>query len=366
MKKRVLQLIGSFHQGGSEKQAIALTRALYDDGRYDVYAATLDASGILASEAAAIGLREIPEYRLTSFYDINFVRQLHRFARYLQRERIHLIHTHDFYTNVFGMAAAKLAGTPVRIASKRETHGLRSKAQQRVERVAFRVADRIVANSNAVADHLTSLGVPRNNVSVIYNGIDVDKFTPAAGASNGRPVVTMVANLRHDVKNIPMLLRLARRAKDSGRNIKFRIAGEGPLEDDLKAMAAELGVNSAIEFVGRCSDVPGLLRQADLCVLTSSAEGFSNALLEYMAAGKPIVTTDVGAAREVIRDGRNGFIVAPDDDAAMFERLAQLVDDADRRQAIGLAARVSVEQKFTREAQLTAITTLYDDLLEKV
>ena len=140
MKRNVLQLIGSFNQGGSERQAVQLSRLLHEDGRYEVNVACMDASGVLREGIDRLGIDEIPEYRLTGFYDWNAVSQVTRFARFLREREIDIVHTHDFYTNVFGMAAARLARVPVRIASRRETTGWRTRAQKKVERFAYRFA----------------------------------------------------------------------------------------------------------------------------------------------------------------------------------------------------------------------------------
>jgi hypothetical protein len=138
VKKRVLQFIGSFHQGGSERQAVALTRVLKAEGSFDVFAATLNNEGVLCDQIEEIGLPEIPEFPLTSFYNANFIQQVRRCAKYMRDNEIDLVHTHDFYTNVFGMAAATLAGVPARVASKRETGGIRSPAPEQSWRIPNR------------------------------------------------------------------------------------------------------------------------------------------------------------------------------------------------------------------------------------
>lgn len=146
----VLQLISSFHQGGSERQAVQLTRLLHESGEFNVFAATLNKEGVLFDEIEKLGLPEIPEFKLTSFYNPNFVKQLMKFAKFLRQNKIAIIQTHDFYTNVFGMLAAQVANIPLAIASKRETGGMRSKWQKKIEKFAFRQANAIVANSKAV------------------------------------------------------------------------------------------------------------------------------------------------------------------------------------------------------------------------
>ena len=368
-------MIGSFHQGGSERQAIELTRMLHEHGEFDLYAATLNNEGVLKQDIEAIGLPPIPEFRLASFYDTNFVRQVHRCSKFMWDNNIDVVHTHDFYTNVFGMAAARLAGVRARIASKRETGGMRSSPQAFVEKLAFRQASAIVANSGAVQAYLTSLGVNPAKIKVIYNGIDTARFqqngnpayqafdSPVLPNDGSVRVVTLVANLRHDVKNVPMLIRAAKRVIDQIPETHFVIAGEGELELGLRALADRLDVSSNVHFLGRCTDVPALVASSNICVLTSSAEGFSNSILEYMAAGKPVVVTDVGGAREAVSHGESGYIVASDDDASMADRLVELLRDEARMVKFGIAGKQIISTRFSAQNQLNSTVKLYKSLI---
>src|SRR5436853_4527098 len=136
MRANILQLIGSFHQGGSERQAVQLTRLLKQSNQHYIHLACMDQSGALLDKIKQLGFDDIPEYRLTSFYDRNALVQVRRFALHLQRLGIDIIQTHDFYTNIFGMAAARLAGVRIRIAARRETTGWRTPAQKIIERQA--------------------------------------------------------------------------------------------------------------------------------------------------------------------------------------------------------------------------------------
>jgi L-malate glycosyltransferase len=375
MKPRVLQLIGSFHQGGSERQALSITRMLREEGTFDASIAVLNGDGVLRREAEAIVGGTIEQFPLTSFYTAGFVRQVRRFARHLRSERIDAIHTHDFYTNVFGLAAAALAGVPVRIASKRETTGMRTRMQEMVERAEFAGADRVLANSVAVRDHLRARGVAAEKICVIHNGVDVERFLPTRisrvsvcsklGLPTARDVrfITLVANLRHRIKNIPMLLRTAASVMRAHPNVHFVIAGEGELLGELKTRAAELGVAGNVHFIGRCNDVADLLGLSTACVLTSSAEGFPNVILEYMAAAKPVVATDVGGVAEAVTDGETGYLVASDDDESLSERLASLLSDTHLATRMGAAGRRVVEKRFDSSQQLAAILWMYNERL---
>ena len=106
MRYNALQLIPSFNQGGSERQAVQLTRLLLEAGRCNVFVATLEREGVLLDELERLGLNDIPEFRLNSFYDLHAGRQVWQFAQFLKKHEIDVVHTHDFYTNIFGMADA--------------------------------------------------------------------------------------------------------------------------------------------------------------------------------------------------------------------------------------------------------------------
>jgi glycosyltransferase involved in cell wall biosynthesis len=372
----VLHLVSSFHTGGSERQAVQLARLLKESGRYDVHLACLDGSGVLRDEVERMGFPEIPEYRLTSFYDANMIRQLRHFARWLAERRIDVVQTHDFYSNIFGMIGATLARVPVRIAARRETKGWRSAAQKRAERMAYRLSHAVVANAEAVRQQLISEGAQANKIGVVYNGLDLERMRRPANATReamlasfGLPVerdlrfVTIIANLHHAVKDHPTFLRAACRTFQSYPQARFILAGEGELSGAMRELAAQLGIASQTFFIGRAERVAELLAITDVCVLSSQAEGFSNSILEYMAAARPAVVTDVGGAREAIADGVTGFIVPAGDERMMAERITLLLNEPQTAREMGRRAQMAVEEKFSCRAQLERTEVLYDRLV---
>ncbi|HWS87149.1 MAG TPA: glycosyltransferase [Pyrinomonadaceae bacterium] len=377
MKRTVLQLVGSFNQGGSERQAVQLARLLAESERCRVRIACLNPEGVLRAEVERLGLGEIPAYPLASFYDRRFVAQLRRFAAFLRAERVDLVQTHDFYSNVFGMLGASLARVPARVASKRETGGMRTAMQRRVELLAFRLAHAVVANAEAVKRQLTEDGVPGRKVAVVYNGLDPARVRPPADfaraealaafglpTDGGRRFVTLVANLRHAVKDHPTFLRAARRVHEQVPEAVFVLAGEGELEAPLRGLASRLGIADVVFFTGRCTRVGALLAASDVCVLSSTAEGFSNSILEYMAAARPVVATDVGGAREAVVEGETGHIVPAGDDERMAARITDLLRDPARAREMGERGRERVEEQFSCDAQLARTEALYERLLE--
>lgn len=352
---------------------IQMASLLHNSGDFQVHVAALSTGGVLRSEIERLQIPVI-DFPLTSFYDSSMVQQTRRFVSYLRQHQIEIVHSHDFYSNIFGMTGAAIAGVRGRVASKRETTGTRSLAQRTAERGAFKLAHAVVANAGAVKKHLIDHGVPDDKIVIIYNGLDLTRFN-LNGTSHdalerlnlevlrGRPVVTMVANFEYRVKDHPMLLRAAQRVTAEVPDVMFVIAGEGELRPETEKLAGELGLRESCLFAGRCASVPDLLAASDVCVLSSQAEGFSNSILEYMAAGRAVVATNVGGASEAIVEGDTGHLVNAGDDRAMAERLISLLRDPEKRRAMGVNARRRVEQSFSCETRLAATAALYERFL---
>ncbi|HYG10526.1 MAG TPA: glycosyltransferase [Pyrinomonadaceae bacterium] len=380
MKPNVLLFIDSFAQGGTERQVVQLARLLTESDRYRIHLACLSGEGVLRAEAERLGFTDIPEFPLTSFYDRNMLRQLRRCAAYLREREIDIVETHDFYTNIFGMTAATLARRPhARIASRRETDGTKTRKQKWVQQRAFALADCIVANAEAVRRELIRDGVPAAKIQTIYNGMDTSRVAPRpdlrrtdALALLGLPpqgerrFVSIVANMRHANKDQATFLRAAQRVREVVPEAAFVLAGEGELRESLIALAAELGLADSAFFPGRCAHVPELLAVSEVCVLSSNGtEGFSNSIIEYMAAARPVVATDIGGAREAVVEGETGHIINPGDDAALAERIISLLGDPERARRMGERGLQVVKEKFSCAAQLERVENLYERLLAK-
>jgi glycosyltransferase involved in cell wall biosynthesis len=372
-KPGVLQIISGFIEGGSERQMIQMAQLLRDSGDYEVHAAAVSTGGVLRPEIERLQI-PVVDFPLTSFYDANMARQTRRLVSYIKEHQIQVVHSHEFYSNIFGMTGAALARVRGRIASKRETTGTRTRAQTTVENTAFRLAHAIVANATAVKEQLVGEGLNSDKIIVIHNGLDLSRFRQNGNVTetlqrldlasiSGRPVITMVANFEYRVKDHPMLLRAAQRVTADVPEAVFVLAGEGELKEETQKLAAELGLKESCLFIGRCASVPDLLAASDICVLSSQAEGFSNSILEYMAAGRAVVATDVGGASEAIVEGETGYLVRAGDDQAMAQRIIALLRDPDKSRRMGLNGRRVVEQRFSTENRLATTSALYKKFL---
>jgi len=220
-------------------------------------------------------------------------------------------------------------------------------------RVAMRF-DRVAAVSDSIARYIVDdIGVAHANVCTVHNGIPL-AGGDAAPREGGREAVFLAVGRLAAIKNHALMLRALRRALDAGARARLRIAGDGPERAAIEALRRELGLEAAVEMLGFREDIPGLLREADVFILTSRYEGISVALLEAMRAGLPVVATRVGGVPETVRDGETGILAGPDDEAGIAAAIESLARDRARREAMGrralelLRAEVSLERMTER------------------
>jgi glycosyltransferase involved in cell wall biosynthesis len=347
--------IWKFVPGGTENQMLELARRL-DRARFDVHIACFHRSGpwLHRAEDSAAHIAEFP---IRGFRRASTFRQMRAFARWCARHRIAVVHTTDLYTNIFGLPAAALARVPVRIGNRREINPDKTAGLIALQRAAYASAHRIVANSTAVAERLAAERLNRAFVDIVPNGIDLDRFEARAPRARLRRVVT-VANLRPE-KSHETLLEAASTVLRTYPDAEFIIVGDGVRRDELGARAERAGLAAHVRFLGHSDEVPRLLGESDLFVLPSRSEAMPNGVIEAMAAGMPVIATDVGGIPELVAHGRTGLLVPPGDAAALATALLQLMAAPDRAAALGRAARAEVERRFSFETMVSRFEHIY-------
>ncbi len=356
----VVLLLTSFDVGGTERQMVELARRL-DQSRFRPHLACFHRRGRLLDEIPArIPVRAFP---VTGFATPRAIVQLGAFAAWCRSIGADIVHTCDLYGNIFGLPGAALAGVPVRIGNRREIlTGDKSRAQLSGQRLAYRAAHAVVANSSAAGDQLEREGVPPARIRLIANGLDPARFIPApfipARARPAAARVVMVANLRAE-KGHDTLLTAVPRILEHHPEATFTLVGDGPRRGPLEVLVRALGIASQVRFAGESADVASILREHDLFVLPSRSEAFPNALIEAMATALPVVATRVGGIPEVVRDGVNGRLVPPDDPAALAGAVVALMDDPAQAYALGQAARLDVERHYTIDRMVERFEQLY-------
>ena len=367
-RPRVLHLITSFEIGGTERQAVELLKRL-DEKRYDVRLAVLRNEGPFYIQIEA-RFPDVPEFPLTSFYDVNAVKQLAGLRRLMRQEKIDILHAHDFYSSFIGGAAARLSGVRV-IASQRHLKLSDRRVHKWGTRMIHRLANRILVNSEAIREHIIDHeGAQPGKIVVIRNGVSpVISNTNARrelgrdlGLDTNAAIVGIVARLQ-EVKGHRFFIEAAAEVLRSRSGAHFVLVGDGPLRTEIEQQAAELGITDHVRLLGDRSDVSRLIAGFDLLVLASLHEGLPNAVMEAMAAGVPVVATSVGGTKELIADGETGYLAPPADSSALAERILFALGDEEHREGIVSTARRRITSAFGIERMVDSVETLYDELM---
>lgn len=345
----------SFEPGGTERQMIELLRRL-DRSRWAVHVACFRGEGRWFDRVADAAA-SVAEFPVRSFKSIAAPREMWSFARWCRRLRLDVIHTTGLPANIFGLPPAALARVKVRVANRREINPDKSTVEIALQRAAYSVAHRIVANSRAAAERLRQEGVPAKKIAVIANGLDANAFPVRHGRSRRRRIV-VVANLRpekgHDVL-IDAAAGIVRRHPDA----EFEFVGGGIDRDALIERARARGVLHRITFAGHCPDVAERLAAADVFVLPSRSEAFPNAVLEAMAAGLPVVASSVGGIRELVAHEQTGLLVPPDRPDALTNQICRVLEDDSLAGRLGLAARADARARYSFDRMVEQFESLY-------
>jgi L-malate glycosyltransferase len=362
--------IDTMSVGGTEMNAIRTAERL-DRQRYRLSVVTLRGEGPLTERYERMGV-PVLRFPIRNLYGTETVRQGVRLARFLRAERASVVHCHDQYSNFFSAMAARWAGVPVVIASKRWLH---SPLRYRIANgVGFRAATRVIANSDAVAASLERDDwLARDRVVVVPNFVDEAAFRAPSvhvrqewvrdlGLEPDAVVVGIVASLL-PIKGHATLLRAVATLTAEWPALRLVVVGQGPELERLRALSDELGIAHAVRFAGLRPQVPSFHFLFDISVLSSVSEGFPNSLVEAMAAGRPIVATDVGGVRDAVRHSENGLLVAPGDPPAFADALRVLLRDADLRRTMGAAGARRAREEFHAAAVVGALERLYERLL---
>lgn len=295
-----------------------------------------------------------------------------RLRAHLKRSGCDVVHAFKDRATPYVALAARLAGTPVVLGGCRAEYRNRGAARS-AQRAANLLIDGWIVNAEVVARSLRrSVGARRERCFVVPNGIDPEAFAPRlppgeARARLGLPreagVVTMIARLRPQ-KDHRVFLDMASRLAPEHPGTNFLIVGGGELRADLEREATRRGLAGRVMFMGDRPDVPDILAATDVSVLASHYEGLSNALLESMAAGVPVVSTDFPGVEEVLVEGREGLVVPAGNGAALASAVGALLRDPALRRRMGEKGARSVRERFSLEAMSGSLLQVYENCLQ--
>lgn len=303
-------------------------------------------------------------------YDLTAFRAALDLRRFLQQNRIQIVQTFFESSDLWAGCVTKTVSSAKLIWSRRDMGILRARKHSIAYRLMANAPDAVFTVSEQVRRHCIDVdGVDPNHVQTIYNGINLSDWPEIdrPAKTSGNLVVTTVGNIRH-VKGHDLFIRAAASIVAQFPKVIFTIAGD-VLEPDyfieLQQLIHDLNLSDQFHFTGSVTNPKEHLAASDIFVLPSRSEGFSNAILEAMAASLPVVATDVGGSAEAVTEGVNGFLVPPEDPAALAASITRLLSDPHQARTMGIAGRVMVKEKFTSEVMMSKTVSAYRRLLAK-
>ncbi len=364
--RRVLHLIETSEPGGAET-VLAYIASNLDPTRYRSLVCVLE-EGWLTDHLRTLGIPYVVIENRRS-YDPVFLYEL---VKLIRREKISLMHSHEFMMTVYGSVASKLTGVPL-IGT---VHGKVYYPDKRRRILAFRFAVSLCAKMIAVSDDLhrylvDTLNFNPHKVMTLHNGIDLERFIAGSSRDELRrqfsipsdALVAGTAGSLFKVKGLEYLLEAARELNNHYPNFLLFIAGEGDQKEALEEKAKELNIGDTVRFLGFYDNIPNLLDAIDVYVCSSLSEGLSLSILEAMAMSKPVVATDVGGNREIIMPDDSGYLVPPCDQSSLAGKISELFDSSDVRERFGRRGREIVEERFSLEKMVRNYEGLYEGMI---
>lgn len=367
--KRVVHIIDNLHGGGAQQQLYELVRNLPRE-EWDPVVIVLTTERLQIAEQfieAGIPIQCIAQKGKWSW---SCFWELRRALRALKPD---LVHTWLFTADMYGrLAARSLSLRPV-ISSVRSVLSDKPAHYVKVDRWLKRITDTFIVNANVIQPVLAEReGVGANKVITVHNGIDIDRFAAAEGAQEVRrelnlgdaPVIGLISRIM-PVKDPGTFLKAAHLVIREMPEVRILVVGDGDLLDQLKSDVHQWQIEGNVVFAGYRPDRPQLLAAMDIVALSSLYEGCSNSILEAMAAGKPVVATNVGGNAELIREGKTGHLVPARDANAMAAAFKHLLRDPELRKTMGEAGRQRVSECFTLQHLVQKTEAVYRRLLNR-
>ena len=366
-KTTVLHLIYGLKLGGAERVLVRLCTKI-DRDRFSPLVGVLTCGGPFEADLAAGGVEVV---RLGKRHALDFT-VVPRIVRLIKERDVSIVHTHLFSANMWGRVSARAAGSKIAVVHEQSVDPWKSCFHFAIDRFLLRWTDAVIAVSDAVRGYYQEKLRRANGIfEVIYNGVDFERFAAPAprgrkkellGIPSGNLVLGVIGRLVHQKALDIFLPAFARVARLHGE-VSCIILGEGPLRGELEELAGRLGCAGRVFFVGPRRDIEEWLADIDVVVSSSRYEGLSLALAEAMAAGKPVIATDVGGNAELVVDGETGFIVPPGDVEALSSAVIKLIGAPGLIASMGERGRLRVRENFSEDVMVTRVQALYDRLL---
>jgi len=359
MSKKILYIIDSLDHGGTEKQLVQLISHLNRD-LFEPHLCTLKQSIGLYNQLS-IG-KVFLDFK--SFASLSIFSSMKKLIEYIRNNRIDIIQT--FFQDPFLIAAlSRPFHSAYLVGSFRDLGFWRTRSESLKMRLGVPAFSGFIANSQAVKDHFSRVDRIRSEkISVVYNGFDIEQIQSLSekNIDNTPRQVGIVANLNRPVKRVQDFIEAAALIHKKAPDVCFIIIGDGHLRPGLEAQAKSLRIQHRVTFLGSQANPLEFINNFAVGVITSETEGFSNAIIEYMACGIPVVATATGGNPEVVKDGENGFLVPVGSIELLAERILQLLQEPFHSQ-VGLRNKTKIFEEYSLPAMVVRYQNYYSKLL---
>lgn len=350
MPKRLLIVIDEMEIGGSQRNIVDMARSL-DPSAYALSLVFFRKPSAYVDELRRLGVEVVHIPKRGKLDPVFFL----RLCRYLGKNDFDVIHAFSFSGELWTWYANLLTRNTPFVSTVHSVYEWYSPLQWMFKRWIALGSAAIVANSQAGADYAAlRAGIRRSRIDVVRNGIELSNFNNTVPPAPGdEPLRILFVGRLVAHKNLGCLLQgMAEVAKDLGAT-QLDIVGDGPLRSELETTARELKIDDRVHFHGERDDVGAFLARSAIFVMPSHREGLSNAIMEAMSAGLPVVASNVGGNPELVVHDRTGLLFPPDDHESLGDMLLELVNDAEKRQRFSEQARID-SQRFHGPRQMTA------------
>lgn len=373
-KIKILFIITSSGIGGAEKMLYYTATGL-NYNKYDVSVCSLKKKGEIAAYLEKQGIEVYCLHmggRERFLGWLSSIIALIRLFPYLIRIRPTIIHSFLFRANILARIAGYLTGVPIVISSVRVMGG-EKKYFHYVEMITSFMVDHYVAVSESVLRHIIDKSrISNEKISVIYNGVNIksqddlhEQNVKAPLTIENEDRILMTVGRLHEQKGHCYLIQAVSKVRKEFPKVKLLVAGEGEEENNLKKLVKSLDLTNEVIFAGLSSDIEGILPMAELFILPSLWEGLPNALLEAMAAGKPVVATNVGGIPEIVVHGETGILIPPRDPDALAIAIIDLLQNRLKAKDMGEAGRIRAGKRFSIYKMIEKTENLYQEFLKE-
>lgn len=360
-------------EGGAERQVYEFAKRI-DKEKFSVYLFVLHQQNI-PDEVKQIGIKAMA-LSIKRSYGLRGILAGFKLRRFLKQKGIDILMTYHFASDIWGTIFGKLAGVPVIVSNRRDAGFWRKKPHIWAYRFVNRWVDKIIVVSQAVGQMvIKEEAVSEEKIELIYNGVEINKFNSwlmahglqlkvSLGIENNEVVVGMVANFSW-VKGYEYFIDAAKLVLEKVPKTKIILVGDGPERKRSAYSVERSGLEKKVLFLGTRKDISELLQIMNICVLSSISEGLSNTLLEYMAAGKPVIATAVGGNIEVIENEKNGILVPAKDALALSKQIIRLLANKELAQKLAIEAKKTVSEKFNLNRQIKTLESSLENTVKK-